>query len=219
MPYARLGYWGAHGIAGDLTSAKRVIRPRDFTELKVPHTWIYFLARRGYFQKLEKVGPGLYVHKGVPVDPLIVLARKYPRVTLGLTSALWLHGLAERPEQEWWVMGIKDRIPTVKLSSSRFVRSSWPQDDRVEVEVDQTKLFVHSVDRALLDCVKFQKQLGEATIAGHVHRALEAKATTVEALRTRSKGLHVHQPLRRLLRRLAAATATGAAPEGAPTAP
>src|SRR5437870_13721727 len=106
MARAKLGIWGAEGLVHQWASWMRVVRPRDLAQADVPHAWLYVVGGL----RMRRVGPGLYVRHGDDVDPLVLLARKYPRLTLGLTSALWAHGLvAQRPAVDWFVMGHKVR--------------------------------------------------------------------------------------------------------------
>jgi hypothetical protein len=171
MASAKLGIWGAEGIVWQWARSMRVVRPRDLAEADIPHTWLYVVGGL----KMQRVGPGLYVRHGDEVDPLILMARKYPGLTLGLTSALWAHGLVtERPANDWFVMGHKDRRPTLPVPAARFVRSSWAKEDREEVALLETRIQVHSPVRALLECVRFERVLGRESVAKLVRDGLRA---------------------------------------------
>lgn len=147
------------------------------------------------------------------------MARKYRGLTVGLTSALWLQGvLRDLPPDDWWVISRDGRLPSMRLPTMRFVRSSWPLEDRERLELDGTWIHCQSSVRAVLDCVRLRRRLGEGVAEAALHRALRVKAVTVEALEHRAEELHVHAPLREMLRRLAAARVPFAAPEAAPSA-
>jgi hypothetical protein len=200
MPKANLGWGGASSTINRIVYCRRVIRTRDLVEWGVPPSWLWVLQF-----EYERMGRGLYVVRGDCVDPLIVVARKYPRLTVGLMTALWLHGvLTERPENDWWIMGLKDRMPLFAGANARFLRSSWPHEDRVELDFDRTTLLVHSRERALLDCVKFRRQIGEDSVRRALRVALETGAVVLGALESRAEGLQVVAPLRELMRRLRA---------------
>lgn len=200
MPRAKVGWYHAWTVAERIAERNGVIRARDFAAYEVPHQWLQVLSGL----ELQQIGPGLYVPHGARVDGRVVLAKKYPNLTLGLTSALWVRGvLSERPEYQWWVLGSRDRLPSLRKPHMRFARSSWPQEDREELELDGTTIPCQSVVRALLDCVRFRGRLGPGVAARALQRALETEAVSAEALRHRAEELHVHAPLRRLLRQLA----------------
>ena len=204
MPKARFGWGAAASLCRSIAARDQVVRPRDFVARKVQPAWLYFLAPH----ELKQVGPGLFIwHEFGDVDPLVLLARKYPGVTLGLTTALWAHGLIERPPHDWWVIGARDRRPTLPCERARFVRSSWPREDRGPVEVLYEKCFIesHSVVRAVLDCVRFRTLLGEQAVDAALRAVLASNHPEFAMLDIRAAELHVYRPFRTARRRVLSA--------------
>jgi hypothetical protein len=213
MPKAKVGIGTADRVLNLIAAQKRVIRPRDFLDYQVPHTWLHLFD---YYLELRKLGRGLYVLESdrAPVDYAVLMARKYRGLTLGLTSALWLQGvLPDPPTNDWWVLARRDRLPSMRLPSMRFVRSSWPREDRELRLLDGTPIHCQSVARALLDCVRFRRRLGEGVAEAALSRALESGAVDVEALMRRAEELRVRAPLRHMLRRLTSARELNATPQ------
>jgi hypothetical protein len=137
------------------------------------------------------------------VDPLIVMSRKYPSLTLGLTSALWLHGLLEqRPESDWWILANKSRRPQLPQPQAKFVRSSWPLEDRELLRYDGTGMQAQSIVRALIDSVRFEHLVGPQATRAVLKHALSCGAVTQDSLVERASALHFRRPMKAALRAL-----------------
>lgn len=196
----KLGWHGALGFVGEEIHRRHIVRPRDLIQRGVPHSWLYDFAS----MEIKKIGPGLFTLRSANPDPLLILARKYPGLTLGVTSALWAHDLIERPAQDWWIMGNNARRPRLPCERARFLRSSWPREDTDPVELFYARAMVvtQSPVRALLDCLRFRKKLGEEQVDAAFRAALHKNVVNTAVLEMRAAELHIYHPLKAKLRSL-----------------
>ncbi|MBL8956130.1 MAG: hypothetical protein JNK82_35480 [Myxococcaceae bacterium] len=177
----------------------KLLSPRDRDHFGVPEwqfrMWLKII--------LVKRARGLYAPRNVVITERVLLARRYPRLRLGLTSALAAHDVISWPAGgDWWVIGQKAHVPATRPADAHFVRSSWPRDDCDLAPVDDTYLMAQSPLRALLDCVRFHKRLGSDVAEDAMRAALAKGIVTPDALLSRAKELHVLAPVRSLLARL-----------------
>lgn len=186
-------WYEGYGAAMEIIRHEQIVRPRDMLEMNTSPTWLYFLDG----MELKRVGPGLYTVPQFTPDPAHLVARKYPRLTFGALSALWVHGLIPRPEHDWWIIGVHSRVPSFAPGQTRFLRSSWPAEDREEALLPPRnfKVFAQTVTRAVLDCIRHRKKLGAAAVDSALSTVFEQPFDR-DALEERARQLHVITPLR-----------------------
>src|SRR4029077_14581079 len=93
-------------------------------------------------------------------DRLLVLLAKYPRMVVGLTTALWMHGaLVRRPNEDWIVHGLKAQEP-VRYPFTVLLRTTWPLEHTEEKVWHGVTFRLQTPARAAVDCVRFRQRLG-----------------------------------------------------------
>jgi hypothetical protein len=169
-------------LVRSFAAARQVIRAKDFRPIGLSTGWLELLPEPGFWV-LERRGPGLYVLPGTTVDPLVLVARKYPRLRVGLMSALWLSGVGERPAQDWWIIGKHARVPGWDADGrARYVRSTAPERECQTVAFGGADLGCHTPTRAAVDCVRHRRLLGEPAVVAVLRNGLERGIFTVEQL-------------------------------------
>ena len=167
-----------------IAQAVGVLRTRDLAHHGVSPSWLKVL-----FLEYRRVGPGVFVSSGEKTDRLLHLARKYPGLTLGLTSALWLTKvLPVRPPEDCWVLGARDGLPTWAPPGVRYLRSRRARDDRVALLVGPVRVPVHLPLHAALDCIRYRRVIGEEQMLAAVRATLESGVVSLVELLAHARG-------------------------------
>jgi hypothetical protein len=187
-----MGWYDAAMWAYNIIRDRQIVRPRDFEAMGAASSWLYTL--KGL--ELEQVGPGLFCHPLAKPDEALLLARKYPRLAMGALSALWIHDYIRRPECDWWIIGIRDRVPTLPSRRARFIRSSWATEDVEEGDFGSgITVRAQSVTRAVLECIRHRRKIGPEAVDAALKKVFE-RPFDRDALAERARKLHVLAPLR-----------------------
>jgi len=146
----------------DIADKNGIIKPKDIEKHHIPRQYIYRLYAEG---KLEKVGRGLYKlpEKEFSEDVMILeAAKKVPRATLCLLSALRFHDMTtQNPFQIWIAIHHKDWAPEIKLPI-KIIRMTGAalEEGREEHFVDNVKIRVYNPAKTVADCFKFRNKIG-----------------------------------------------------------
>lgn len=187
-----MSWYDAAGYAYEIIRDRQIVRPRDFEAAGVASSWLYHLK----WLELAQVGPGLFCHPLAKPDEALLLARKYPRLALGALSALWIHDCILRPECDWWIIGIRDRVPTLPSLRARFIRSSWATEDVEAGDFGSgIKVRAQSVTRAVLECIRHRRKIGAEAVDAALKKVFD-RPFDRDALEERARQLHVLAPLR-----------------------
>lgn len=180
-------------IVRELCDEHRVLRSKDLATRKLSAGWLTLFPRAGFWQ-LDRKGPGLYVRHEQKTDRILLVARKYPSLTLGLTSALWLAKvLPARPSEDFWVLGPRDWMPGWAPPGTRYVRSRRARDHRIRLLVEKVPVPVHLPLHALLDCIRFRSVLGEPQLLAAIEGALASGIISIVELLAASRGAKLWQ--------------------------
>jgi predicted transcriptional regulator of viral defense system len=101
--------------------------------------------------------------KGGVLYSLAVAAKRVPRGTVCLLSALQFHGLTtQNPLDVWLAIGHKDREPTVDAVSLRIVRMSGDAHTEgiEEHEIEGVSVPIYEPAKTVADCFKYRSRVG-----------------------------------------------------------
>jgi len=146
-----------------LADDKGVIRTRDVEEQGISRKYLSDLVEEG---ELIRVGRGLYQRAGQDVTAyhsLAVAAKRVPKGTICLLSALQFHDLTtQNPFDVWMAIGHKDRKPTVRAVNVQVVRmSGQSRVEGVEThDVEGVSVPIFSEAKTVADCFKFRSTVG-----------------------------------------------------------
>ncbi|WP_263820924.1 type IV toxin-antitoxin system AbiEi family antitoxin domain-containing protein [Salinibacter sp.] len=115
---------------------------------------------------LVRIGRGLYRrpdHEVTAHHSLAVAAKRVPKGTVCLLSALQFHGLTtQNPLDVWLAIGHKDREPSVDAVSLRIVRMSGEARTKgVEThEIEGVSVPIYEPAKTVADCFKYRSCMG-----------------------------------------------------------
>jgi hypothetical protein len=188
-------YWHALNELQRIAFEKGCVRPRDIIEMKLSANWVEVFGSQ--FQQRAR---GVYFPYGVVPDRLVILLAKYPRMVVGLTTALWMHGvLARRPKEDWLVHALNCPEP-IRYPQAVMVRTTWPYEHIEEMKLQGVTFSVQEPARAAVDCVRFRQRIGPRRVRGILQEALASGKVTVEAIRGIARSTRVLKPVDRALR-------------------
>jgi hypothetical protein len=173
---------------------KGCVRNRDIIEMDLSANWVHVFSWE--FQKRAR---GVYFPREVVPDRLVILLAKYPRIVVGLTTALWMHGiLAKRPKEDWLVHALNcpERI---RYPQAVMVRTTWPYQHIEELKLQGVTFSVQQPARAAVDCVRFRQRLGPRRVRWILKEALASGKVTVEAMREIARSTRLRKPVDRAL--------------------
>lgn len=135
----------------------------DLTDLGLTRTEIRRLTAE---HVLEQVARGLYrLSDSTPTElhGVAIVARKIPRATVCLISALRLHELTTQAAHQVWIaLPHKARAPRLEYPPLRIIRMSGASLDhgieRKTIEGVQVQVF--SAAKTVADCFKFRNKIG-----------------------------------------------------------
>jgi predicted transcriptional regulator of viral defense system len=146
------------------------------------------LSRMVESGELVRVGRGLYVHKAAKISEDIGLQIAYakfgPEAAIGGLSALFYYNLAEQVPQETWVI-VRPETRT-KEKGYRLIRTKSPLSVGV---IAKNGYRITTVERTLVDALRFASKIGERTAIGAVRKAFAQNLTNQVRLGRMAKEL------------------------------
>lgn len=142
---------------------KGLFRLSEATANGLHPEYVRRLTRSG---RLTRVGRGLYALPSVePTEhhTLAEVAKRVPKGTLCLLTALRFHGLGtQNPREIWLAVDRRAGIPRVDFTPVRAIRISGAAltDGIEEHDVEGVRVRVTSSARTVVDCFKFRNKIG-----------------------------------------------------------
>ncbi|MCP3136126.1 type IV toxin-antitoxin system AbiEi family antitoxin domain-containing protein [Pyxidicoccus xibeiensis] len=155
----RPGYKTRPGVM-ELSRELGLLRSRDLEAHGVPRTQLRLMLSLG---SLREVAPGVWAHRYMPPDAVLVAAKRVPRGVLCLKSALWLHGLLpEEPAEVWMAIGERARKPRWSQPPLHVARFSGPAlSEGIEHRTFHgVSVRVYGVAKTIADLFKYRNKLG-----------------------------------------------------------
>lgn len=156
------------------------------------------LSRLVAAQDLKRVGRGIFLHPDADLDQdagfQIAFAKFGPEAAIGGRSALFHYNLAEQVPGNMWVL-----VPPDKRTSAegyKLIRTKVKLDHGI---VWKKGYRIASVERAVLEGLKFIKKIGEKTAIKAARDALASRRTTELKLGKAAKELGLESVLRKYL--------------------
>ena len=146
-----------------LADERGILRTSEVEEEGIPRQYLSRLVDRG---DLVRIGRGLYRrpdHEATAHHSLAVAAKRVPRGTICLLSALQFHDLTtQNPLDVWLAIGHKDREPTVDAVSLRIVRMSGDAhiEGIEEHEIEGVSVPIYEPAKTVADCFKYRSRVG-----------------------------------------------------------
>jgi predicted transcriptional regulator of viral defense system len=147
----------------ELADEKGVFRTQDAEERGIHRQYLSRLVNDG---ELIRIGRGLYERPGQDVTAhhsLAVAAKRVPKGTICLLSALQFHDLTtQNPFDVWMAIGHKDREPSVDAVSLRTVRMSGEAHTEgvADHDVEGVSVPIYTPAKTVADCFKFRNKIG-----------------------------------------------------------
>ena len=147
---------------------------------------------------LKRVGRGIYLHPDAQLDRdvgfQIAFAKFGPEAAIGGLSALYHYNLAEQVPGQVWVL-----VPPEKRTRARgykLIRTKTGLDKQI---VDEKSYRIVSVERAVLEGLKFITKIGEKTAVKAARESLARGLTTEMKLAKAAKELGLESVLAKYL--------------------
>ena len=161
------------------------------------------LSRMVESGKLLRVGRGIYRHPKATVtreiDFQIACAKFGPDAAIGGLTALFYYNLAEQVPQETWV--IVPPETRTKEKGYRLMRTKAPLNVGVTTKNGYK---IATVERALVEGLRFASKIGERTAIGAVRKAFAQKLTNQAKLGRAAKELGLLSAVQRFLEAIVA---------------
>lgn len=145
----------------------------------VPRSALYRLKQA---EKILQIAPGIFSHPDVPLDGTeldYAAACKTlgPKAVIGGLSALVHYRLTDAVPQQLWVL-----IPQQKRTWNRLFRVLRTTSS-LDVEVETQKFYrIVSIERALIEGLKYSTKLGLETALTAIRTAIQEKKTNMQKL-------------------------------------
>lgn len=146
-----------------LAEKRGILRAREAEKEGIGRKYLTRLVDQG---KLVRIGRGLYRlpdHKVTSHHSLAVAAKRVPKGTICLLSALQFHEMTtQNPLDVWLAIGHKEREPTVDAVSLRIVRMSGEsQTEGIdEHEIEGVSVSIFEPAKTVADCFKYRSRVG-----------------------------------------------------------
>lgn len=140
-----------------------LVRPVELEARGVPRAQLYRLLRQG---KIERSARGIYIatrHAMTHHHTLAQVAKRVPRGTFCLLTALRFHGLTtQNPAEVWIALPEKARRPRLEYPRLRVARFSGAAlTEGVEKHrLEGVEIRVYSAAKTVADCFKYRNKLG-----------------------------------------------------------
>ena len=153
--------------------------------------------------KLNRVGRGLYLHPkaqvGREVGFQIACAKFGPKAAVGGLSALFYYNLIEQVPQQTWVL-----VPPNTLSRLKGYRLMRTKTDSNAWVLDKNGYRIVTVERAIVEGLRFATKIGERTAIGAAKRAISMKLTTMQKIGKAATELGLIAPVQRFFEAIVA---------------
>ena len=143
---------------------------------------------------LVRLGRGIYLHPNASLDKDVGFQIAYskfgPGSAIGGLTALYHYNLAEQVPGEIWVM-----VPPEKRTREtgyKLIRTKTRLDKQI---VDEKGYRIVTVERAVLEALKFITKIGERTAIKAAREALATRKTTEAKLAKAAKELELESVL------------------------
>lgn len=156
------------------------------------------LSRLVVAEKIKRVSRGIYIHPEadleVDVGFQIACAKFGPEAAIGGLSALFHYNLAEQVPGHTWVMVPSER--KTRESGYKLIRTKVSLDRGV---IAENGYRIVSLERAILEGLKFITKIGERTAVKAARDALAKRQTTEQKLGKAAKELGLESVLTKYL--------------------
>lgn len=147
------------------------------------------LSRLTQAGTLQRVGRGIYLHSKARLSPAIVAFQiaqiKFGKDSaIGGPSALFHYNLIEQVPGQTWVI-----VPPKTRTTERIYRLIRTKTDTRTGIISENGYRIASVERALIEALKFSTKIGERTALKAVRTALTKRMTTEAKLGQMAKAL------------------------------
>lgn len=143
---------------------------------------------------LVRLGRGIYLHPKASLDNdvgfQIAFSKFGPDSAIGGLSALYHYNLAEQVPGEIWVMVPPDK--RTRETGYRLIRTKTILDKQI---VDEKGYRIVTVERSVLEALKFITKIGERTAVKAAREALATRKTTESKLSKAAKELELESLL------------------------
>jgi predicted transcriptional regulator of viral defense system len=143
---------------------------------------------------LVRLGRGIYLHPNASLDKDVGFQIAYskfgPQSAIGGLSALYHYNLAEQVPGEIWVMVPPEK--RTRESGYKLIRTKTNLDKQV---VEEKGYRIVTVERAVLESLKFITKIGERTAIKAAREALSTRKTTEARLAKSAKELGLERVL------------------------
>jgi predicted transcriptional regulator of viral defense system len=151
-----------------------IFKPTQAEAIGISHQNLSQLVKA---EKIKRVARGLYLHPNAQLERnvgfQIAYAKFGPNAAIGGLSALFYYNLAEQVPGHTWVM-----VPTERKSREsgyKLLRTGISLDKGI---VTENGYCIVSLERAVLEGLKFNTKIGERTVVKAARDALAKKQTT-----------------------------------------
>ncbi len=171
-----------------------LFRLGDARKLRISHPTIYRLVAAG---KLVKVTNGFYLHSDADIDHAVVdfavaCKRLGPKSAIGGISALFHYGLIDQVPQRIWLVVPQSKFSRVKLYRCLRTKTSL----KTEI-IDHGLYRMTSLERTLLEALKYSSKIGLRTALGAIRKALKENQTTLTKIGKAAQNLKMQKMLER----------------------
>lgn len=168
-----------------LVREKRLVRARDFAAAGLARTYLNRLLDDGLLTRIDR---GLYALAEPPVSAahmLAEVAKRTPKATIALLSALRFHDLGtQSPHQVWILLGPKDWAPTGGSLALRVTRAAEPcLSTGVEHHlIEGQDVLITNPGKTVVDCFKHRSKVGLDVAIEALRDAFAKRRTTPDEL-------------------------------------
>lgn len=156
------------------------------------------LSRLVAIEKIKRVARGIYLHPEADLEAdvgfQIACVKFGPQAAIGGLSALFYYNLAEQVPGHTWVMVPSER--KTRESGYKLIRTKVSLDKGI---VTENGYRIVSLERAILEGLKFIKKIGERTAVKAARDALAKRQTTELKLGKAAKELGLESVLTKYL--------------------
>jgi predicted transcriptional regulator of viral defense system len=182
------------------------VRARDLDAAGIPRTYLRRLCERGL---LEQIDRGLYRladGRVTELNTVADVARRVPRATVCLLSALQIHGLGtEAPYAVWIMIDRHARSPKLAYPKLAVVRASGQaRTHGVERRtIEGVRVQVTTPAKTVVDCFRYQRHVGLDVALEALRDYLRKHRGGIDALVEAARADRVHARMRPYLEALA----------------
>jgi predicted transcriptional regulator of viral defense system len=161
------------------------VRPRDVERMGIAREYLLRLYRQG---ELVRTGRGMYQRPSASATEhhtFAEVAKRVPRATLCLLSALAFHKMTtQNPFEVWIALPRGARTPRLDVVSLRVHRFSGPAltAGREKHLVEGVPVQVYSPAKTVADCFKYRNKIGLDVALEALRACLREKRATVRQI-------------------------------------